>query len=149
MPPGHMRPPRGTVSPTEEWSKRFLQSTTPRSVSIAYRLSDTPVTTTICFGPSRVDARPTTSAGSSECISRGTLSSAIFHTSLMSLALRVVRIASSCCQAVRRALPPSVSQSAGWLVLPLSEYFGTTFRNSIFLHPPPSTFTPNHPSHPL
>src|SRR5262245_56981390 len=77
-------------------------------------LSDTPVTITICLGPLAVLTRPTTSAGSRLCISRGWLSSLSFHSSFMSLTLAVVSAVSFCCQAVRCGLPPSVSQSAGW-----------------------------------
>src|SRR5215813_10422218 len=75
-------------------------------------LSETPVTITICLGPLAVLTRPTIRAGNRLCIWRGWLSSLIFHSSFTFLTLAVVRICSSCCQAVRRGLPPSVSQSA-------------------------------------
>src|SRR5215470_18882914 len=76
-------------------------------------LSDTPVTITICLGPLAVETRPTTSAGNRLCSSRAWLSSLIFHSSFMSLALAVVIMRSSRCQAVRCESPPSVNQSAG------------------------------------
>src|SRR5215471_14470312 len=75
-------------------------------------LSDTPVTTLISLGPLLVVTRPTIKAGSSECISRGTLSVLTFHRSFIFFTFSVVSVFSSFCQAVRCGLPPSVSQSA-------------------------------------
>src|SRR3954451_21378177 len=50
--------------------------------------------------------------GKSECISRGTLSSCSFQRTPRFFTLSVFRIFSSLCQASRRGLAPSVSQSA-------------------------------------
>src|SRR5215470_8086839 len=75
-------------------------------------LSETPVSMAICRGPALVFTRSISSGGNSECISRGRLSSLIFQSSLMSLALAGLRSFSSFCQLVRCGLLPSVSQSA-------------------------------------
>src|SRR5437762_11161438 len=75
-------------------------------------LSDDPATIATCLGPLDVFTRPTIRGGKSECITRGSLSSLIFHRSFMFLTLSVVRIFSSFCHAVRCGLPPSLSQSA-------------------------------------
>src|SRR6266404_3671375 len=75
-------------------------------------LSDMPASRAICLGPLMVWTFSKISGGNSECISCGTLSSLIFHRILRFLTLPVLSIFSSCCQAVRCGLPPSVGQSA-------------------------------------
>src|SRR6266478_4531261 len=75
-------------------------------------LSDMPASMAICLGPLPVSTFSKISGGNNECISCGTLSSLIFHRILRSLTLPVLSIFSSCCQAVRWGLPPSVGQSA-------------------------------------
>src|SRR5262245_31363864 len=104
-------------------------------------LSETPVTLTICVGPLLVSTRPTTSAGNRLCIWRASLSSLIFQSSFMSLALAVVRIFSSCCQAVRCTLPPSVNQSAGLLLWANRPGFQTTMHPNHKIKGNPRYFT--------
>src|SRR5580704_15191024 len=102
-------------------------------------LSETPVSIKICFGPELVFTRSAISGTNSECISRTSLSSLTFHSSLISFALDVVKVFSSSCQFVRWEFLPSVSQSAAkattqiWVTASMVEKRGIAYLQ--FLQP--------------
>src|SRR5712671_5385102 len=113
-PPGQrIPPPRPPVAGGfHVLTKCFFQRSSPLSASSAKMLSETPATIAICLAPPGMVTLSTISGGKSACIWRTSLSSLIFHSSLVSRTLDVVKIFSSFCHAVRLTSPPSVSQSA-------------------------------------
>src|SRR5580704_12723667 len=92
------------------YSKCFFHRISPLSASIAYTLSDTPVSSAICLGPLLVFTLPIINSGKRECICRGVLSSFSFQRIFSFPTLSFVSSVSSLCQLVRCGFPPSVGQ---------------------------------------
>src|SRR6266567_7933499 len=108
-PPGQSVPPLLPLPPgAQVLSKCFLQSWDPVSASTAKMSSETPATIRTSFFPPAVFTPVAISGGNRLCISRGTLSSFVFHRSFILRTLSTLKDLSPWSHPVRPVSPPSI-----------------------------------------